>query len=289
LSYIKVPVKAATVESNGFSTFYLDAGRPTTSNIPVVLLHGVSASAFCWYDVINEVAQQHRVIVPDVIGHGNSGRPWAIYDQHFYVRWLKEFLDKLDLPQVILVGNSMGGAIATHFTLKYPDQVKRLVLVNATGLGNLISRQGVVYAVGKGWEYGFPAGTFPTRELASRFKQKLRSYMLYYTENVAEERRLLSEYENKVLQTPGTKRALCLSATTVALPIAARRLRTLRQPTLLLWGTADPLVPLAHAEAAHKCLPNSQVLALAEAGHMPFFDQPKHFNHALQAFLNQPA
>ena len=102
----------------------------------VVLLHGKNFSGFYWERIANDLVKKgYRVVIPDQIGFGKSSKP-KNYQYSFYNLSLntKKLLNNLKVKQAIIVGHSMGGMLATHFSYLYPDVVKKIILVNPIGL-----------------------------------------------------------------------------------------------------------------------------------------------------------
>src|SRR5512143_4045949 len=98
---------------------------------PVVLIHGFSVPYFVWDGTFAALlAAGHRPLRYDLLGRGYSDRPRVRYDLGLFVRQLAQLLDGLQIEEVDLVGLSMGGAIATGFTVQFPTRVRRLVLID---------------------------------------------------------------------------------------------------------------------------------------------------------------
>src|SRR5439155_1509474 len=111
---------------------YIDAGR----GAPVVFLHGLGASMYAWRNNLGAVAAAgFRVIAFDNRGFGLSDKPPAPYDNAAYARLAIAFMDSLGLPDAVLVGHSMGGAIAAEVAIEHPPRVRGLILVGSAGLG----------------------------------------------------------------------------------------------------------------------------------------------------------
>src|SRR5207247_5392242 len=111
---------------------YLDTGHGP----PVVFLHGLGASMYAWRKNLAAVAAAgFRVIAFDNRGFGLSDKPPAPYDNAACARLAIAFMDSLGLPDAVLVGHSMGGAIAAEVAIEHPQRVRGLVLVGSAGLG----------------------------------------------------------------------------------------------------------------------------------------------------------
>lgn len=115
---------------------YMDVKPPTPNGKAVLLLHGKNFNGAYWKTTIDALtAKGYRVIVPDQIGFGKSSKPVG-YQFTFQVlaQNTKAILDELKIDKVYLLGHSMGGMLATRFTLMYPETVEKLILENPIGL-----------------------------------------------------------------------------------------------------------------------------------------------------------
>src|SRR5580704_17770690 len=129
---------AATVQYvtiHGYRRAYVRLGRG-----PVLLLiHGIGDSSDTWRPVIEELAQDHTVIAPDLLGHGRSEKPRADYSVAAYANGMRDLLSVLDVDQATVVGHSLGGGVAAQFAYQFPERCERLVLVGSGGVGRSVS------------------------------------------------------------------------------------------------------------------------------------------------------
>src|SRR5689334_2508018 len=105
------------------------------SGPPVVLLHGLGDSHRTWRRVAPRLAREYRVLMPDLPGHGLSGRPDAPYTLGWYAETIAAWLDALGLERAHVVGHSFGGGVAQWLILDHRARIDRLALVAAGGLG----------------------------------------------------------------------------------------------------------------------------------------------------------
>jgi 2-hydroxymuconate-semialdehyde hydrolase len=128
------PEIGKTINAGGIATNYHDQGE----GFPVLLIHGSGPGVSAWANWrlnIGPLSQRRRVIAPDMVGFGFTERPAnAKYGKELWVKHLSDFLEALNLPQVDIVGNSFGGALALAFAIKYPQRVRRMVLMGSAGL-----------------------------------------------------------------------------------------------------------------------------------------------------------
>ncbi|MBC7949715.1 MAG: alpha/beta hydrolase [Chitinophagaceae bacterium] len=117
------------------SMAYMDVKPEQSNGKTILLLHGKNFSGYYWKVIIPDLLRNgFRVIAPDQVGWGHSGKPVGSYSFHQLARNTLTLLDTLKIPSTIVVGHSMGGMLATRFTIMYPTRVEKLVLENPIGL-----------------------------------------------------------------------------------------------------------------------------------------------------------
>ena len=124
-----------TVTIHGHELSYLDSGTGSV----VLFIHGILGSQRQWTHLIDRLHDDHRVIVPDLFGHGESDKPVGDYSLGAHAATLRDLLDRLGIERVTLVGHSLGGGIAMEFYYLFPERVERLVLVASGGLGREVN------------------------------------------------------------------------------------------------------------------------------------------------------
>lgn len=272
----------AVVHLNGIRVQYRVAG----SGKPVVLLHGLGGSARDWDWVIPDLAHRHRVYIPDLPGTGGSDRPRVDYTPEFLHNCLKAFLDALDLEQVALVGNSIGGLACLHEALRAPDRITDLVLVDSAGLGKETSPLLLALSwpglgdVSVGWSRT-PVGAWQ-RVIG-------RTALLFARPWRAPTAWLMHQW--RLATTPGF-----LEATLSALrshsdgrgqsEVLLDRLGEVRPPTLIVWGIEDRLLPPEQAHRALRRLARGSLKLLPACGHLPQLEEPRRFISAVEPFLS---
>jgi len=131
------PVKFINLRSDGqdFRMAYMDVKPAAANGRSVMLFHGKNFGGYYWKDIINAlIAKGYRVIVPDQVGFGKSSKPFIHYSFHKLAAFNKQLLDTLGINKTILLGHSMGGMLATRFSLLYPGRTEKLLLENPIGL-----------------------------------------------------------------------------------------------------------------------------------------------------------
>jgi pimeloyl-ACP methyl ester carboxylesterase len=280
-------VGARTAKVHGRDISYLEAG----SGELLLLIHGMAGSAENWRGVIEPLGLANAVIAPDFPGHGESAPGGGDYSLGSLASGLRDLMLTLGHERATLVGHSLGGGVAMQFAYQFPEMVERLVLVSSGGLGPDVSpilraaalpgadlfisaTAGVGGHVGSVVGRGLGLlGLGPNADVA----EVARGYAALAD---GERRKAFLATLRSVVGTEGQR-------------VAAFDLLYLAEamPVLILWGDRDPIIPVAHGEAAHEALPNSRLEIFEGIGHMPQAEVPGRFIAALQRFLaeSEPA
>lgn len=261
-------VEQIEITTDSIKTAYLSSGNGS----PVIFLHGAGAGAITWYPTIGNIAKGFHVIVPDIVGYGESDKPLARYDRPYFSNWLKNFLKELKISKAHIVGLSQGGAIALQFTIDNPNMVDKLVLVDSAGLGAKVSFWPFVGIL---WMNNFPSS------MANRFNSR------YILHNPSKRDPNHSLYSIAVLKDKGGKNAFKQGRGAAVSKVSEELLIQIKNDTLIIWGKYDKLFPFEYGEAASKILPNAKFSLIQDAGHLPQIDQPEIFNKILVNFLNK--
>src|SRR5215475_6485462 len=116
---------------HGYRRAFVHAGRGPT----LLFLHGIGDRHDTWRPLIPNLARDHTVIAPDLLGHGRSDKPRGDYSVGGYANAMRDLLTILGVERVTVVGHSLGGGIAMLFAYQYPERCERLVLVSTGGVG----------------------------------------------------------------------------------------------------------------------------------------------------------
>ena len=143
---VAMSIRSEWIEIGGLRIHCLMAGQ---TGSPVLLLHGggYDSASLSYGPIIGPISRSHRVFAPDWPGYGESDKPDLDYTTEYYETVLGRLMDALGLEKVSLVGISMGGAISLGFSLRSPQRVGKLILVDSHGLGKEVPGRVVSYAV----------------------------------------------------------------------------------------------------------------------------------------------
>lgn len=273
---------ARTVTLHGHALSYLDSGEGPA----VLFIHGLLGSHRNWAHLVDALDTGHRVLAPDLIGHGASAKPRGDYSLGAHAATLRDLLDRLGIDRVTLVGHSLGGGIAMQFCYLFPDRVERLVLVSSGGLGRSVSpllrsatlpgAEWVLALVASGWVRGRAEAVGGTlRRLGLRASAELAEAWQGFTSlGEADTRRAFLATTRSVID-PGGQTVTAHDHLPMAIDI----------PTLVVWGTRDRMIPAWHATTAQQAITGSRVELFEGAGHFPHLDQPERFAELLGDFM----
>jgi pimeloyl-ACP methyl ester carboxylesterase len=260
------------------SCYVLGAGDP------IVLLHGLGASKITWLPVLAPLAERHRVIVPDLPGHGESDKPRHDYTPRFYARVLRHFMDALEVERAAVVGNSLGGRIALELALRSPGRVAGLALLDPS-------------LPGLRWRHimGFTR-IFPTEIGVLPFPLRERWVEVMIRRLFARPDRLPSEgYASaagefiRIYRDPVARMAFfsTLRQIVTERPDAFfASLRRIKHPALIIFGEEDRLVPPRLAVRLAQHLPQAELVILPNVGHVPQFEATSETLGLLETFLD---
>ncbi len=252
----------------------------------VLLIHGITGCAKQWDQVIPLLASRYTVVAPDLLGHGQSAKPRGDYSLGAYAASVRDLLVALGHRRATVVGHSLGGGVAMQFSYEYPPFAERLVLVSSGGLGrevHLLLRAATL----PGSELVLPViATQQLNRLGAALTQALGQLGLRAGPDLAE---MAKGYAS--LSDAGARMAFIHTLRAV-LDIGGQRVNANDRlylaallPSLIIWGSRDPLIPVAHADVAHRELPGSRLEIFEGSGHFPQLHDPVRFAHTLIDFI----
>lgn len=269
-----LPVREERMKLAGIDTAVLVGGEGP----PVVLLHGPGEFGAKWVRVLPQLAERHRVIAPDLPGHGSSAAGEAALDVDVALRWLDELIERTCAAPPAVVGHVLGGAMAARYAARPGARVGRLVLVDSLGLGRFRPVAG----------FGLALLRFSIRPSERNHERLWRrcSYDLdALRAGMGEQWASFEDYNLAGARSKTQQKALRALMSRVGVPpIPAEELARIEAPTALIWGRHDQANRLAVAEAASER--HGWPLAVIEdAADDPVLDQPAAFLRALARAL----
>lgn len=242
-------------EINGFK--YIDEGQGEV----LFLLHGLFGALSNWDEIINHFSKDYRVVIPYLPILDLPVKEASIDG---LVDFVEKFLNEVPLHDLTLIGNSLGGHLALVYTLRHPENVKKIVLTGSSGL----------------FENSM-GGSYPRR--GDRKYVEERVAYTFYDPKVA-----TKELVDEVFDVTNSIRK---SLNIVSVAKSAQRhnlandVTTIKHPTLLIWGLNDTITPCNVAHEFNRLIPNSELRFIDKCGHAPMMERPDEFIQHLEEFL----
>jgi pimeloyl-ACP methyl ester carboxylesterase len=229
------------------------------SGPPVLFLHGASGVyEMPWMDAL---ARRYDVIVPDHPGFGRSATPSWFEDVHDLAYFYLDFLRTLDLTGVHVVGNSIGGWIASEIAVRCMSRLRSLVLVSPAGLR---------------------VENAPPFDIFSISPEELTGHLFHDPDVVEHVLAARADAETRLKNRRGAARIM---QPRMDDPQLAKWLRRIDVPTLVIWGDDDRIIPPRYAEEFRRLIPGCVVDIVDRCGHLPHVERPDAFAAIVDRFL----
>ena len=268
------PEIGATADANGIKTNYLEAGKGD----PVVLIHGSGpgvTSYANWRLVLPALAENFRVLAPDMVGFGFSERPANIqYGVQTWADQVVGLMDTLELPKAHLVGNSFGGAIALRIATQHPDRVGKLVLMGSMGVPFPITE-----GLERVWGY----------EPSFENMRKVLDVFAYSRELVNDE---LAEVRYRGSIQPGFQESFAAmfpaprQRWVEAMCTSEDDIRRLPHRTLIVHGREDQVIPVQTSLRLMELIDNADLSVFSHCGHWSMIERTEDFNRNVSEFFS---
>ena len=279
-----VSLAESVIRVGGHEVYFAEAG----DGPPLVLLHGggPGASGLSNYSRnVDDLARDHHVIVPDLLGYGRSSKTTNSADPFGHLAMgVRGVLDALGLESATLVGNSYGGAAALRLALETPQRAHRLVLMGPGGIGT--TRQPPTAGLKRLLSYYTGAG--PSRDKLATF---IRRYLVHDGQAVPDDvidQRFAASIDPEVLANPPLRRPSGPQALRTLWRMdftRDKRLQSLDIPTLVLWGAQDKVNRPEGGMRLAVVMPDCELLVIPRTGHWVQWERAELFNRLVRAFV----
>ena len=273
-----------SVVIHGHRRAYREAGPPDAPAL--VLLHGIGDDSATWEPVVAALARYHRVITPDLLGHGGSAKPRADYSIGGFANGVGDLLTVLGVERASVVGHSLGGGVAMQFAYQHPERCERLVLVATGGVSRrLHPGLRALTLPGTAWTLTALRAT-RIRWLAERAADALTHLDVATGLDARDLLRVLERLPDVEARSAfvRTLRSV-VDVRGQVVTMLDRAYLAAHLPTLLVWGERDVVVPVRDAHIAHAAIADSWLEILPDAGHFPHRSDPDRFVTAVTRFL----
>ena len=262
---------------NGESLAYIDRGE--RSGPPVVLIHGYTDNARDWVPMLPYLSKRDRLILVDIRGHGRSSKPECCYTRIDFAYDIKLLLDALGVQRADIVGHSLGSIIAQTFAEYWPERTAHVVLISSTG-GSPPDRPK------KPPQFDFAA---EIRKLKEPIEADSPFMIAWWDSPTPVDPDFIRRQRKDAA---GIPLRVWLAVLDQALPAnnlygdLQSTLPRLKAPTLLIWGSKDPIMEEDMRQSLRNALPNAKVKIFDGLGHNPFWEDPRGVAEVVNAFLN---
>jgi pimeloyl-ACP methyl ester carboxylesterase len=261
---------------NGQTLAYIDMGPP--AGPPVVLVHGYTDNARDWVPMLPYLSTSFRLILVDLRGHGASSKPECCYTRLDFAYDIKLLLDALHVERADIVGHSLGSIVAQTFAEYWPERTRRAVLIASTG--------GIPPAQDKPATFDFAA---QIRELKEPIDPDSPFMVAWWDSPTPVDAEFIRRQRKDSAAIP---LKVWLAILDQGLPHETQygdlqaTLPRLKAPTLLIWGSKDPIMEEPARASLRKALPTAQVKVYPGLGHNPFWEDPRAVADTLNKFLS---
>lgn len=266
----KGDIEVKKISINKFDIVYTEAGSGET----LLLLHGFGGDKDNWTRMTPFLYKKYRIIAPDLPGFGESSRiSEENYSVGLQIQRIKEFKDKLGLGKIHLAGNSMGGAISAAYTLKYPEDVISLTLIDSAGVTSPTKSELTLE---------LEKGNNPLLVKDAKDFDRLMNFNFYkkpyipdgikgyFAERAVKNRDFNQKIFSDIRGEPN---------------LVEPNLAKIKTPTLIVWGDKDRVIHPDSAFVFKKGIPDSKIYMLKDCGHIPQLERPQEVASVVQEFI----
>jgi len=269
-------LKRTVALANGETLGYVALGDPQGQ--PVVLIHGYTDSARDWVPLVPYLDPHLRLILIDIRGHGASGKPECCYTRYDFAYDVKLLLDRLHIARADIVGHSLGSIIAQTFAESWPERTRRVVLVSSTGghrPGSTPPKPAYDYVA-------------EIRKLKDPIDPDSPFMIAWWSSPTHVDEDFLRRQRRDAAQIPLRVWLAVLDQAVVDSDLQ-RTLPQLSAPTLLIWGSKDPIMEEEVRQTLRAALPHAEVKVFEGLGHNPFWEDPAGCARVINDFLTAAA
>jgi pimeloyl-ACP methyl ester carboxylesterase len=284
LSEYKFETKSLTLDSLDIS--YVKEGN---GNKTLLFLHGLSSNSDAWSKNIETLSKNHTCIALDLPGYGKSSKPKVNYTPTFFADVVYQFLQKLKLKNVVLVGHSMGGQASIKMAVQYPEVIDKLILVAPAGLEQFTKTEGDMIR------------NIYTSEMVkyTTDEQIRKNYALNFYKQPEDVSKMIEDRINIKSSSDFDAHceAIVKSVSGMIDDPVFENLKDINQKTLVIFGKNDMLIPNRYfhptlsieriGEIAKEQIKLVTVEYIDESGHFVQFEKPEEINTLINTFVNK--
>ncbi|MEM3085786.1 MAG: alpha/beta hydrolase [Halobacteria archaeon] len=260
-----------------FRLAYVDEGPRDADAL--LFLHGWASTHEQWSAVVERLSKKWRCVAVDLPSYGQSEVPVTDYTLEFFARSALQLLDSIGVRRAVPVGSSMGGMVSMEFTLRWPERVEALVLVDSGGMwrprgfARRRARSDFAFAIYKALEPVIGR---------SMMKRAFHDHRPGIEEMKARAAALREDPKERARRRTRFNSMMHVIATSYR-----KRAAEIRAPTLVVWGRQDRLVSLKLGERLARTIPGARLEIIEECGHLPSVERPGELARLVEGFLER--
>ncbi|MFM1801854.1 MAG: hypothetical protein RJA81_1206 [Planctomycetota bacterium] len=273
------------VNAAGVMTHFRQSGV-AGENPEVILLHGFGSSTFTWRKNLEPLGRFAHVTAMDIRGFGLTEKPKdGRYHETEYVRHVLATMDALKIRSAVLIGSSMGGAIAARIALEHPERVCGLILVDAARPYAKLDFEAAGVNPSLFQRKANPLSIAMVRTLLNR-DQITRMLKSVYEDREPVTDEMVDAYYLPTIMN-GSPEAILSMLNPPEETIKPIPINRIKCPVAILWGQKDNVIPLQAGEKLARDIPDSEFTVWSGAGHLPHEDRPEDFHRLVESFLKK--
>lgn len=245
----------------------------------VVLVHGFLSSTISFRQLLPYLTKKYKVIALDLPGFGQSEKSTSfIYKLSNYGQLIIDFLDKLNIQDVILIGHSMGGQISMHAAKKAPKRIQKLILLGCCSYVKRASKSLIACSY-------LPLFTWGMRNWIQKkdVKQNLLS-VLHDSKLVTQE--MIESYKKPISEAAFINSLIRLLRHREG-DMSSNELKEIKQPVLMIWGKEDKVIPVKTGYRLKHDLPNAKLIIYEKCGHLVMEEKPQEISNEIICFIER--
>ncbi|HMB97192.1 MAG TPA: alpha/beta hydrolase [Balneolaceae bacterium] len=256
------------------------AFREMGTGNPLLLIHGIPTNSLMWREIIPILAKNHRVIAPDLLNYGKSGKPAGDdVSINAQSRMIVDFMDSVGAPAAHIAAHDIGGGIAQLVAVNHPEKIKKLVLMDSVCFDS------------------WPIPEFePLQEPGAESDMSLDDFlsmMRDFMPNGVHNKSVMTDELIGIYLEPWSteegKRAFFRNLRRLNSEYTraiADELVHISQETLVIWGENDPFQKPVYAEKLAGVIPNTELIWVKNAGHWLIDEKPEEVGNHIQTFFS---
>lgn len=277
--------KTHTISLDSLEISYVKEGNGEKT---LLFVHGLSSNSDAWSKNIETLSKYYTCIALDLPGYGKSSKPEADYTPGFFTEALLQFIEKLELKNITLIGHSMGGQASIKFASNYPDMIEKLILVAPAGLEQFSEANAT-----------FMKSYFTPESVANTLDVQIeKNYALNFYKQPEDVSKMVND--RKMIKEASDFKAHCQAIVNSISGMldepVFNDLESIKSPTLVIFGDKDALIPNRYfnpkltveniGEIAAEHIKTVKVEYIKDAGHFVQYEKPQEVNALIEQFVN---